>query len=283
MTDATIEQALYEYVETAQYRLSARSPGFGEVWQARAEALCAGFGERPADVQCPTAVFAYPFLKGLAVVVQVSDRNLPAPALAFRFLVLPLRVYGQRIGDPFQVAERFPAPWSARGELPALEWTLEPPARTVEQVQHVLQREDGPLLLGAVQALVDGSRLVFERAEPAPDLVRSLWTLLPDSVRAESWPASFAFSNSLRFQVLAMPRIAEECAGYLTEQQAEDYAEGSYELNLQIAAEAGDQQELDRLFARRSHRQTLHLALFMVAGALALLALMYLLLPPPAR
>ena len=105
------------------------------------------------------------------------------------------------------MAARFPAPWHLRGELPALAWPGQPlPARTVAQVQRILQRANGPSLLGGAQVLVDGGKLLFERPIPDPELVRDLWTLLPTSSRWGLWPATFVFGNSLEFDVLVMPR-----------------------------------------------------------------------------
>jgi hypothetical protein len=72
-----------------------------------------------------------------------------------------------------------------------------------------------------------------------------------------------------------LPRIETgTCDGYLTEEQAGDYPQGRYELNLQIAAEAGDQAQLDALFARRNSNETLRLALILLVVFLALAAVM---------
>jgi hypothetical protein len=132
-------------------------------------------------------------------------------------------------------------------------------------VQKVLQHGDSATLLGGVQALIDSGRLVFERPAPDTDLLRRLWLLLPDSTRCQLWPASFAFANTLDFDVLVVPRADLELyAAYLREEQAGDYPEGRYELYLQIAAEAGDQAELDKLFARRSSAQTIRLGIILV-------------------
>ena len=60
--------------------------------------------------------------------------------------------------------------------------------------------------------------------------------------------------------------------GYTTEEQAGDYPAGSYELALQRAAEAGDQNELDRVFSRRDSRQTIKLIMMLLLG-LSLLVL----------
>jgi hypothetical protein len=61
---------------------------------------------------------------------------------------------------------------------------------------------------------------------------------------------------------------------YITEEQALDYPEGKYEFSLQYAVEHGDQRELDRLLGRRSSKQVLRLALFVLFGG----AVVYLLI-----
>jgi hypothetical protein len=299
MDDMVIEQAIYGSQGAGGYRFLARSSGFVDDWLPEAQRICAGFGERPAGVECPGCVFAQPLGKDHVAIVQVADLGTDDAgrpgALGFRLLVMPRLFYQQWLGDPFAVADQFPARWHARGELQALSWPAgRLPPRTVAEVQRVLQQVEGPaasptplspILLGATQAVVDGSRVVFERVAPHTNLVRGLWTLLPHSTRCNLWPATFAFGNALGFDVLVVPRArGEEYAGYLTEQQAGDYPEGRYELNLQIAAEAGDQRELDVLFARRSRAQAFRLGLLMLVGAVVLLVVMKLLQPaePPA-
>jgi hypothetical protein len=283
MADIPIAQALYLREGTQTPRLLARSPDFRDDWLPEAERLTVGFGERPAEVLCPRAVFARPLGKDQVIIVQAADQARENPErpviLGFHLLVVPRLAYTQLLGDPFLVADRYPPNWSARGELPGLTWPEgEPlPPRTVEEVRQVLQRtkshalredeepttqtdeedrseqnSESPALLGGVQVLVDGGRVVFERPAADPGLMRGLWTLLPDRTRCELWPASYAFSNALGFDALVVPRLTEDCAGYTTEDQAAEYPAGNYELNLQIAAEAGDQAELNALFARRS-------------------------------
>ncbi len=285
MPDLFIEQAIYGSQGAGGYRFLARSPGFLDDWLPEAQRLCTAFGERPAGVPCPAAVFAQPLGKQHVAVVQVADQGTDDAgrpgALGFRLLVLPRPIYSRWIGDPFLVAEHFPPPWNARGDLPTLTWPDEPlPRRTVDMVRHILRPpgeepdlgvSQSATLLGGVQALVDGGRLVFERPAPEPNLVRNLWALLPASTRGHLWPASFAFSNHLGFHVLVVPRVhSEEVAGYLTEDQAGDYPEGRYELNLQLAAEDGDQRELDALFARRSSSETFRLGLILLVVAVVL-------------
>ena len=128
-------------------------------------------------------------------------------------------------------------------------------------------------LLGGTQVLVDGGRVFFKRSAPDPNLIQGLWTLLPNSTRNRLWPASFAFENHLQFDAVVLPRLeAGDLEGYTSEEQAIDYPEGRYELSLQIAAESGDQQELDSLLNRRSVGETWRLGLYLLALMIGLVA-----------
>lgn len=312
MADIVVEQALFRRPDGAAPALLARSAGFADEWQAEAERLMVAFGERPPGVRCAAAVFAQPFGKDRVAIVQVADQGdatQPPHALGFQFLVLTRRDYTQFLGDPFAVAERFPASWLARGELPALTMSAEPlPPRTVAEVQTVLKRvkhaalaeeadprellenepdadvvanSEGPALLGGTQVLVDGGKLVFVRPAPDTGLLRGLWTLLPTSTRNELWPASFAFSNQLGFDALIVPGAdGKSYVGYTNEEQAAEYPTGRYELRLQTAAEAGDQDELDALFGRRSLKEIWRLGLILL-GILAAGVLFLKLTAPP--
>jgi GTPase-associated protein 1, N-terminal domain type 2 len=295
MPDIRIEQALYGAHDAGGYRFLARSPGFQEEWLPEAQRLCSAFGERPTGVACPTAVFARPLDNAHVAIVQVADQGSDDAgrpgALAFRLLVLAQSDYVGLGGDPFVLADRLPPSWDPRGELPVLSVPAEtPPPRTIAQVQEVFKRYQTmqPTLLGAVQTLVDGGHVVFERSEPDTDLLRSLWTLLPINVRAESWPASFAFGNALHFDVLVTPKAqGVDFSGYVREEHAADYPEGRYELGLQLASEDGDQGALDRLLTRRSPRDVRRLALLLIAAVLVLVVVFGILSPrtsetPPA-
>jgi hypothetical protein len=271
MPDLTLEQALAEIAPDGP-TVVARSPGFASEWEPEFLRLCAAFGRPPAGDFLPTCVFAKPLARGRVAVVQAAAEGQP-PVQRFHCLAVPADLYAA-LGDPFLIAERFAPPWGERVALPTLGWLDDVPARTVGQIQRVLQEDDGPTLLGAAHALVDGGRVVFERPFPAPDLLRRLWLLLPHSTRAEVWPASYAFGPELGLHVFVVPK-AEPAVypGYLTEPQAGDYPEGKYELNLQIAAEAGDQFALDRLLSRRSSRQTVWLAVVLLLAAMGMAAL----------
>jgi hypothetical protein len=282
-----IEQALYGSRDITGYRFLARSPGFRDDWLVEAERLCRGFGERPAGVVCADALFVQPFGKRHVTIVQVADGvpddNGRPGALAFRVLVLSSAIYSELGGDPFLIADRFPADLSATGNLPALLWSDgPPPSRTVAGLRKVLDVANSAVLLGGTQALLDGGRLVFERRESAGSLVRSLWALLPTTTRCRLWPATIVFAEPSRFHVAVVPRADDPAmAAYVDEVRAGDYPEGRYELELQIAVEHGDQERLDELLARRSRSQVMRLGLALLA-VLALGPVAIRFLVPPA-
>ena len=296
MSEIVIEQARFRRDDSAVPHLLGRSPGVRDDWLAEAERLIVGFGLRPAGTACPQAVFAKPLAATHVAVVQVTDQE-QSHTLYFHFLIVPRPDYEQFLGDPFHLARTFAAEWQQTGPLPTLGRARQPlPPRTLAQVQGVLRRvkagalkededpehpefqhtvdnSESPALLGGVQVLVEGGKLVFERARPDLHLIEGLWTLLPQSTRARLWPATFAFSNALGFDALVVPRVyVADFEGYTAEEQASEYPAGSYELNLQIAAESGNQRQLDALLNRRSGSETFKLG-WLLLGVIILLVL----------
>ena len=163
-THFLIEQALFGLAPGPSYAQEdraiittwARSDGFRDDWLPLAAELMHGFGEQPAGVACPLAIFAQPFGNDHVAVVQVTDRGAMSPpreqgtvekseyhgSLAFHFLIVPLRAYAQFLGDPFfsLPAAAFPLHGSSCGPLPTHSWPAIPlPERTVGEVQQVSQ------------------------------------------------------------------------------------------------------------------------------------------------
>ncbi len=232
-----LEHAVYGTQGAGGYRFLARSPGFRDEWLADAERFCTGFGERPAGVACPRAVFAQPLGKEHVAVVQVADQGTDDQgrpgALGFYLVVFPANLYAWLGADPFHLAGQLPPPWTAQGHLAPLAAPAPAPRRMVADIQQILKVEHMATLLGGTQALLDGGRLVLERSAPDEALVRSIWSLLPAASRADLWPASFAFANTLRFHLVVVPRAeGETFASYLHEAQAGDYPESKYERDL---------------------------------------------------
>jgi hypothetical protein len=289
MAEIRLEQALYGSQSAGGYQFLGRSPGFMDAWLPEAQRICTGFGERPAGVACPECLFVQPFGRRHVAVVQVADQgvdDLGRPgALAFRLLLLASQDYQALGGDPFQIADRFPPSWQSRGELPVLCWPAEPlPRRTVLEIQTILRPvAEGPILLAGAQALVDGGQVVFARPGPDREVLRKLWALLPTRSRCQLWPATFVFGNDLLLNaVVAPPALEEKFSGYLNEEQLRDYPKGRYEFHVQIAAEAGDQGDLDALFARRSRKDMWRLGIFLLVFISLLLFASNLLMPKRA-
>ena len=263
--DLSIPHALIAAEGTGP-RTLAKSAGFPFAWEEAARLAVVRFGVKPTDTAVSSGLFALPVGREHVAVVRVA--GLPSGDLGFRFLILGKPLY-DLLGDPFAIDDHFPVDWGQRGEPQAFAWPPEPlPPRKVEAIRELLKSADGPFLYGSTQALLDGGRIGLKHTDLTEATLRAIWQLLPTKSRSEIWPASLAFSDELGFHIWAMPDPpAKLPEGTLSEEQAKDYPEGRYELAMQIAIEAGDQAEMDRLFARRSSRETLRLAGMMLAGA----------------
>ncbi len=262
--DLTLSQLLLTH-DSAGPRPVAQSPGVTPALAEAALQAAARYG--PPTV---AALFVVDLSPAMVAVVRTAG----APSAGFHFLLLSRPLYGL-LGDPFEIADRDPPVWAARGNLPDRAWPAEPlPGRTVAQVLDAFHAGDMPWLLGGAQALLDGARLVFGSDAPDEARLRCLWKLLPDRSRADLRPATFAQNLDLNFHATVTPTPAVTPANHLTADQTRDYPEGRYELALQVAVESGDQAALDRLFARRTSADVLRFALTAVgvATAAALLA-----------
>ncbi len=253
-------------------RIVAKSENVDFELEEAAVRMAVKFGPRPAGVALPSAVFAKEINRTRVAVVQVADRpdGTPNPPLAFHFHIFSREFYSF-LGDPFAIAERLPAHFDARGAFDELLWSDEPfPPRKVEALRALLKDGDSQLLLGASQALLDGARVAIVSA-PGDTTIRDLWQFLPDRVRCDLWPASFAFSNELNFHAAALPAPA---AGFLTDEQCKDYPEGRYELAMQVAVETGDQAEVSRLLNRAPSTSVLKFAAGLLVFALLVAAIL---------
>lgn len=267
--DLSIPQAVL-LADSSGVRVVARSDDFPEAWDTASVVMVTAFGPRPEGVAVPSALAVLPFDKNHTAVIQFADDG---PDLRFHLLVLNRPLY-DAISDPFAVAEAFPPGWSAHRLLPRLSWSPDPtPARTVAEIAEILHH-DGPLLLGATQALLDGFTLVLRRPAPDADVVRRLWKLLPYSKRRELAVATFTFDHDPRFQLSVSSNPPDKLPpGTLDEERCRDVPQGRYELALQLAAESRNQGEVDRLFARRSSAATLRMAIILaVLMAITLVA-----------
>src|SRR5262245_13577266 len=113
MAEFPIEQALYHRADGGAPSRMAQSLGFRGEWHAEAERLVLGFGDRPAGVKCPPAVFAQRLGRQHVAVVHVADQA--GGVLGFFFLIVPRSAYYRYLGDPFVVAARLAPDWISRG------------------------------------------------------------------------------------------------------------------------------------------------------------------------
>jgi hypothetical protein len=253
-------------------RVIGRSPGVSFETEEWAMKVAVQFGDCPPGQRCPATVFTVDD-RGTLIVVKAGSLPGDGSPLVFRMFGIDAR---DRLGfDALAWADSQPLD-AVKGELMNVEWTATfPPRRTVDQIRTILKAGDSPLLLGSVQALLDGCKIAVSRAEAGPNFVDDVWRLLPDKSKVEINPATFAYSAALGFDIVVLPDVpANGIPGYLSAEQVREYPEGRYELALQHAAENGNQAELDRLFARKTSREVLRLAIGMVVFALVVVLIL---------
>jgi hypothetical protein len=164
--------------------------------------------------------------------------------------------------DPFAIAAALPPKWDRRAFHDDPAWPIATvPRRGVFELQTLLKEKESPLLLGACQALVDGSRIAFDVAETPPDVIADVWKLLPAGIQKRV-PFSTNAKPSPMFEVVRCAAGELPATGFLSTEQVLDYPESRYEHELQYAIESGNQPLLDRLFARRTSKEVLALLVF---------------------
>ncbi|CAN5338755.1 hypothetical protein BH10PLA2_BH10PLA2_18760 [soil metagenome] len=279
------QQALLQRASDGNLAIHLCSHEFKSEWHSRALSVCEAFSTDPPPLELAEVLFVQRLDKNLFMIIRsMASRRIGTAPARFHVLVASRANYSRAQCDPFLLAERFPSDWNATSELPELEWPEQPlPIRTVAEVQKILKRTNGPEMLGGSQALIDGSQLLFPRSAPDLELVRGVWRLLPYGNRLEVMPASFAWNNALKFELVVAPADrSDRFTGFMTEEQAGGYPEGRYELSLQTAAEANDQESLDILFARRSRREVWRLGILLVV-VMGILALAIQIMSPVAK
>lgn len=266
-----VPQALLVRDDALAVRWLAQSPELPLEHRAALEQIVVAFGPRPIGIRCPEAFLILPEPQGRVYLVRVADLGPtadPPVALGFHFLILTRSDYEETNAEAFEILRAQPALWERRGDLPLAALPRSLQLRSLGEVEAVLRQPEGPLLLGSTQALLDGSRLAFRRDLPANESFAGLWKLIPYRSAVELRLATFAFSNALSWNILAGPALDpnEYDYRYLSEPQAENYPEGRYELSLQIAVEAGDEAAMRRLLLRRTRKDTLRMALWLLTG-----------------
>ena len=280
MAGLVLEQAVYRGPRPGQYKLLGLSPGFQEAFQSEPLRLCDGFGERPAGVACPGVCSRNRWGRS----TSRSYRSRTSRTASWGFTSWSSRVaYRGLGGDPFFSPVGSRRPGTKQDRCP-LDWSDEAiPARAMEHVCRILQRDDGPNLLGGSQgrwtaAGSCSSACSGDGFAPRP------WALLPTSTRSELWPASFAFGNALGFHTLVTPRAeGPEFEGYLTDEQAGDYPKAATSWPCSLPPRRATSRELERLFARRSRAETFRLGVMILAASVLLLFILALIKPPARR
>lgn len=280
------QQALVAVDGAGEASLAAWSEGIKEQTRQSMLLACRKFASsRPRQI-FPGPLFVQRMDRRLLAVIRMrTPRSAGESDVSFRIVLVANKQYSWLGADPFLLADYFEPDWTQTGILPSLEWQGPPPVRrTVAAVQSVLKRDNGPELLGGSQVLLDGGKLCFIRPAGDEPMVRDLWALLPHSNRCELMPATMAWNRDLNFDIAVVPADrANLFKDYMDEEHAGQYPEGGYELSLQIAAEADDQERLDELLSRRSRREVWRMGWMLLAAFLTIVLFSTLVVPQPPK
>jgi hypothetical protein len=194
------------------YAVLAHSAGCRPEWLAELRTVCQRCGEPPSGLIPAHSLFALRLECGPWMIVGAypqgrDDQDRPG-AMAFHALFVGRCAYQWIGADPFPLARPMRGDWSAGDRdrtLPAVTWTsvgAGPPSRATPAL------DSDPRVGPIVSALTQGRRAVVQASEPIDGLARSVWCMLPRSVRRRATVATWAFDNANHFDLVGLPKLA---------------------------------------------------------------------------
>jgi hypothetical protein len=192
------------------YSILARSAECRPEWLAELRAVCQRLGDPPTGTSASESLFALRLKCGPWMIAQAhsqghDDHDRPG-AMAFHALFIDQWSYRWAGADPFAFSWAMRSQWSLAdrdGILPAGSWVLSESKSTSASSLVA----DDPRLPLIVQALTQRRRVIVQSKEPIGSLARTVWQSLPRSVRLSATVATWAFENSNRFDLIAMPKL----------------------------------------------------------------------------
>ena len=251
--------------DSAGVRLTARGDGISLATEEHALKIAVAFGQGPGEVASVLVVDDYDKRSRLVG----SVRSVAAGTLSIRIAAVPINEYP--FVDPFRLAEELTKQAEKAGSI---EYEPTPPERReVSRAAEILKAGDSPLILGAVQVLLDGGRFAVPVVEAGKDFIRHVRHLMPYRSLDEMTFATLAFTAELPVDAMVVPE-AVSVPGLFVAEALRCYPNGRYEQAMLLACEQGDQAEFDRLLCRKTGTDTLKLAMGIVLFALLVTLIM---------
>jgi hypothetical protein len=194
------------------YAVLAHSKGCRPEWLAELRRVCQRCGEPPTGLVPAESLFALRLKRGPWMIVGThpqgrDDQDRPG-ALAFHAIFVGRYAYQWIGADPFALAATTRGDWTAADRdriLPVVTWTgdgIGTPSHSTPA------SDDDQRLAQIVSALTQGRRAVVQSTEPIDGLARSVWGVLPRSVRRRATVATWAFDNANHFDLVGLPKLA---------------------------------------------------------------------------
>ncbi len=201
---ARMEHAVYGSFASrgAGYEVVAKSVGCRDLWISEWLCICQEIGEPPTQVEFESCFFAKRLASGPWAIVgafpQGKDDQGRGGAISFHALFVSRRTYRRAGCSPFSFFELIDP------TIVEFDRRQPPYERWVDPDWSVRENPD-PRATWVALALDRGWRVVVPQDAPAGDLMREVWSALPMRSREIVSLASWVFSSTAPFDLLAMP------------------------------------------------------------------------------
>lgn len=194
------------------YDVVGRSPGCSASTLSEVVGLCRRYGQPPSGSPGHSGLFAIRLESGPWAVVGAfpvgpDDQGRPG-ALVFHALIVPHQDY-RRIGfDPFRLASALRSNWLPTSTVGAVDYPV-PIVELAHSTTPTGQQPDAVEVAARMSSLRPGMarKVAIEAAAPIDGLARSAWARLPSRVRRRASVATWAYSTSISFDLVAFPRL----------------------------------------------------------------------------
>jgi hypothetical protein len=186
------------------YDILGASPGCQAQWLSAMKETCQRLGERPRGAAPPGGLVTHWLDGGHWLVVRPfspgSDDVGRPDAVAFHAIFLSPDGAKRVRFDPFRLTSVFRIEWGPEAS--------ELPPGTVMVPRLPPRDRDGDDRLGPiVEAIGRGRRVLVESDIPIDRLAASVWRALPRRIRHRRSLATWAYTDSGRFDLIGLPRL----------------------------------------------------------------------------
>lgn len=208
-----LEQLVYGSLPTwgRGYDVVGRSAGCSASIQSEVVAICRKYGQPPSGEPGRQSLFAIRLKTGHWAIVGVfplghDDQGRPG-ALLFHALIVTHRNYLRAGGDPFRLAPALRCDWQPCSHVETMDFAV-PDPKQIDSEDLVTTFPSSREIIARLSSVRPGKarKVACVSDKPIDGMVQSIWPHLPRRVRRRAWVATWAYSASISFDLVGMPR-----------------------------------------------------------------------------